>query len=198
MSTENQDNQTVARGSWLYAGIVECDIRIVRRNRRYEVGEHFSQINWLKFETGTFFYLQSGSTTQRGVYPDYGQCLCSPEEAMSRAYELTQGTVYWLLPEAIKVSIEDTVRAITYDDIIKAFRKKRLGCEPDTDMVTEAISRIYKWAVRTELEARTSMHTDDHLMHRQAMIRELLQYLEPRQPYSGGFSAGSSPHGPRK
>lgn len=193
-----QNNQTVARGTWIYAGTIKCDARIVRRDRRYQAGENPGQINWLMFETGVFYYLQFGSTTERGSYPQYGHCFYSLEEALERAHKATQGTVAWYGPEAVNVRIEDTVSNIAYDDIVQALKAERIACKPDYSLVTEAKSRICRWAVRTELGKRTSIYTDDHLQHRHVVIRELVKYLEPRQTYSGGFSAGSSPHGPRK
>ncbi len=85
MSSLPPDEAVVKEGSFLYDGKVECDVRIVRSPVRYGSGDYEDPPdiqNDLKRET---FYIEYGSTTQRGVFTAGGGGFASLAEAMAYA-----------------------------------------------------------------------------------------------------------------
>ena len=77
----------VKQGTFLYAGAVVCDIRILKTDRRPGTGD----------QEGEFFTIQYGSTTARGEFVAGGGWFASLEQAMdlARAAVGTNGGLNW-------------------------------------------------------------------------------------------------------
>jgi hypothetical protein len=85
MDKQLMDEQVVKEGIFLYAGEVECDIKIVRSPIRYGSGDYEDppEIQYdIACET---FYIWFGSTTERGVFNSVGGGYPSLKAAMTAA-----------------------------------------------------------------------------------------------------------------
>lgn len=85
MKLENLKSNVVKEGTFLYEGIVECDIRIVYSDIRYGSGDYEDPPKIANDIFRDTFYLEYGSTTQRGVYNASGGGFPSLEEAIKKA-----------------------------------------------------------------------------------------------------------------
>jgi hypothetical protein len=87
----------VAEGTCLYAGTVECDIRIVREPVRYGSGDHEDPPEIANDAPMVTYSIQYGSTTRRGEFTSSSRGFASLAEAKAEA-ERTPGigpTVRW-------------------------------------------------------------------------------------------------------
>jgi hypothetical protein len=91
----NEDWEIIKQGTWLYSGEVVCDVRIVKHGWRYGSGDYEDDPEVREDTQGEFYYVQYGSTTDRGVFYEPGFCFNSLEEAINDAYSQTLGTVRW-------------------------------------------------------------------------------------------------------
>ncbi len=66
METITPNEIVVMEGTFLYDGKVECDLRIVRSAVRYGSGDYEDPPEIADDTEKTTFYIQFGSTTQRG------------------------------------------------------------------------------------------------------------------------------------
>lgn len=89
------DGQVLKQGTWLYAGEVVCDIRIVKHDWRYGTGDYEDPPEVREDQQGEFYYLEFGSAVKRGEYPSRGGCHYSLSEAVREADAATHGTVRW-------------------------------------------------------------------------------------------------------
>ncbi len=87
--------EIVKLGTWLYAGEIVCDIRILKHGWRYGSGDYEDELQVREDKQGEFYYIQYGSTVERGIFSGHGGCYNSLEEAMNIAYSATHGTVVW-------------------------------------------------------------------------------------------------------
>ena len=79
------DGPVLKQGIWLYAGVVMCDIRIVKHNWRYGTGDYEDPPEMREDLQGEFYNLEFGSPVKRGGYPSRGGCHLSLAEAVSEA-----------------------------------------------------------------------------------------------------------------
>ncbi len=81
-----QPNETVVKkGVFIYAGEVECDIRIIRSPIQYGTGDWEDPPDAQNDQIRETFYVQFGSTTQRGLFNAGGGAYSSMEAAMAGA-----------------------------------------------------------------------------------------------------------------
>lgn len=96
-----QDGETVAMaGVFTYAGTVECDIRIVRSSVRYGSGDCDDPPEIQNDQMCETFYVQFGSTTERGRFNAGSGSYSSLAAAMDAACT-TPGigsTIVWAEP----------------------------------------------------------------------------------------------------
>lgn len=82
----NDANETVVRvGVFVYDGSVECDVRIVHRPIRYGSGDHEDPPEIEDDLEQDTYYIQFGSTTERGVFSAGGGGYASIAEAAAAA-----------------------------------------------------------------------------------------------------------------
>lgn len=99
MSPLNPSEKVVATGTFRYAGTIECDLRVVFSPVRYGSGDHEDEPEMASDVVADTYYLQYGSTTQRGVFNACGSAYHSLAEARSAA-EAAPGfgsTIQWHL-----------------------------------------------------------------------------------------------------
>jgi len=97
MDTLQPGQVIVQEGTYLYAGTVECDIRIVFSPIRYGTGDYEDPPEIANDIECSAYYVQYGSTTQRAVFSSSGDSCLSLAEAIASA-EATPGigsTVRW-------------------------------------------------------------------------------------------------------
>ena len=97
MSSLNPNEKIVATGTFLYAGTIECDLRIVFGPIRYGSGDYEDESEIANDSVADTYYVQYGSTTQRGIFNAGGGSFPSLAEARS-AVEAAPGigpTVRW-------------------------------------------------------------------------------------------------------
>ena len=82
MSQLQPDQRVVAEGTFLYDGLVECDIRIVFGPICYSCGE-FNEESHLNDDVVRETYYVDFATTERGVFNAGGGAYSSLEEAMA-------------------------------------------------------------------------------------------------------------------
>ena len=75
----------VLEGTFLYDGTVVCDLRIVRRPIRFGTGDYEDPPEICDELVQDTFYLEYGSTTQRGVFNAGGGAHSSLSAAMAAA-----------------------------------------------------------------------------------------------------------------
>ena len=87
----------VKQGTFLYAGAIVCDIRILKTDLRPGTGDQEDPPAWRDDQEGEFFTIQYGSTTARGEFSAGGGWFASLEEAMdqARAAVGTNGGLNW-------------------------------------------------------------------------------------------------------
>jgi hypothetical protein len=81
----NPDATIVKRGTFLYGGSVECDVRIVRSLVRFGTGDYEDPAELRDDVALPTFYVAYGSTTQRGVSTTGGGGHASLSAAMAAA-----------------------------------------------------------------------------------------------------------------
>jgi hypothetical protein len=89
------DWQIIKQGIWLYDDVVVCDIRIVKYAWRFGTGDCEDDEDDQNDQQGEFYYIQYGSTIERGNFSEPGFCCNSLKEAMANADAQTRGTVKW-------------------------------------------------------------------------------------------------------
>jgi hypothetical protein len=85
-------DKVVKTGTYLYAGQITCDVRIVYSPIRYGSGDPVEPPE--EDEPRDSYYLEYGGTEQRGAFVGGGGCFDTLEEAMRRAGE-TMEHVSW-------------------------------------------------------------------------------------------------------
>lgn len=97
MGQLNPNERVVATGTFLYAGAIECDLRIVFSPIRYGSGDSQEEPDIAYDLVVDTYYVQYGSVTQRGMFNSGGGGYPSLAEARS-AVEAAPGigpTVRW-------------------------------------------------------------------------------------------------------
>jgi hypothetical protein len=97
MVGEGRSSKVVKSGTFLYAGSVVCDIRIVREPIRFGTGDYEDDEDVREDQQVETFYIEYGSTTERGRFNAGGGCYASLAEAIA-AVERAPGigaTVTW-------------------------------------------------------------------------------------------------------
>lgn len=92
-------NETVVKqGVFTYAGKVECDVRIVRSPVQYGSGDWEDAPEDQNDQMRETYYVQFGSTTQRGLFNSVGANYPSMETAMhgARAVPGIGSSIRWL------------------------------------------------------------------------------------------------------
>ncbi|MCM3905105.1 MAG: hypothetical protein ND866_25710 [Pyrinomonadaceae bacterium] len=90
-----ENAEVVKVGTFLYDGTVICDIRIVKHNGRYGTGDPFDEPKFREDIEGEFYYIEFGSTVERGKFVSGSQALPSLEAAVREAEDATGGRVTW-------------------------------------------------------------------------------------------------------
>ena len=85
MNTASPNENVVLEGTFLYAGVHECDIRIVYSSTRFGSGDYEDPPEISDDTDQDIYYLQYGSTTERGVFNAGGGGFCSLAEAEAAA-----------------------------------------------------------------------------------------------------------------
>lgn len=80
-----KDGAVVRTGTFLYDGQVECDIRIVFRRIRYGSGDYEDPPELQNDIEQDTYYIEYGSTTERGVFNAGGGGYPSLNAAMAAA-----------------------------------------------------------------------------------------------------------------
>lgn len=103
MSQLRSGQRIVAEGTFLYDGLVECDIRIVFGPICFGCGEFDEEAHLYGDVVRDTYYVDFGSTTARGVFNASGGAYSSLEEAMTHTLMLPGigSSVKWIrfLPE---------------------------------------------------------------------------------------------------
>jgi hypothetical protein len=88
MNPSEQNETVVKEGVFLYDGRVECDVRILHSPIRYGSGDYEDPSEIENELEQVTYYLQFGSTTERGVfnagggaYPSLAQAVAAAEAA---------------------------------------------------------------------------------------------------------------------
>lgn len=92
------DEKVIKNGTFLYDGTVLCDLRIVRSEMRSGSGDYEDPPELANDQYGEFFYVQYGSTTERGNFNSSGVSCATLEDAIALA-ESAPGignTVKWI------------------------------------------------------------------------------------------------------
>jgi hypothetical protein len=97
MNQSNNMEQVVKTGTFVYAVGVECDVRIVHRFVRFGTGDQDDPPDIADDIVVDSYYVQYGSTTQRGVFNSESAAFESLQEAMFGAIQQLgqERTVRW-------------------------------------------------------------------------------------------------------
>ena len=90
-----ENSEIVKEGIFLYDGTVLCDIRIFKHGKRYGTGDPFDEPEFRDDADGEFYYIEFGSTVERGKFVSGSWALPSLEAAIEEAERATNGTVTW-------------------------------------------------------------------------------------------------------
>ncbi|RQO62798.1 hypothetical protein DBV14_03825 [Variovorax sp. KBW07] len=83
-------------GTYLYDGEIECDIRIVRSQIRWGTGDDGDEPRVRCDVEKDTFYVQYGSTSERGIFNAESDGFESLEEALTQVARTTIGpTICW-------------------------------------------------------------------------------------------------------
>jgi hypothetical protein len=96
--TLQRGEKVVKNGIFLYDGTITCDVRIVRSETRPGSGDCADPPELANDQYSDFFYVQFGSTTERGHFNSSGGGGATLEEAIALA-ESAPGignTVQWI------------------------------------------------------------------------------------------------------
>jgi hypothetical protein len=85
MDTLHSGQFIVQEGTYLYAGTVECEIRIVFSPIRYGTGDYEDPPENANDLECSAYYVQYGSATQRGIFNSGGGSCLSLAEAIASA-----------------------------------------------------------------------------------------------------------------
>ena len=97
MADLSSDQTVVKEGTFLYDGTIECDVRIVHSPVRYGSGDHEDPPDIQNDSEQDTYYVQYGSTTDRGVLNAGGGGYSSLADAIAgvEAAPGVGGTVRW-------------------------------------------------------------------------------------------------------
>jgi hypothetical protein len=87
VTTARTTEQVVMQGSFRYAEGVECEIRIVRTNTRFGSGDYQDPPEISEDKEIDSYYVQYGSTTERGVFNAGSEAFSTLEEAAAGAVQ---------------------------------------------------------------------------------------------------------------
>lgn len=87
----------IKTGTFLYSGQTTCDIRIIFSHIRYGTGDHEDPEEICNDIERDAYYIQYGSTTERGIYNAGSSAFDSLEEALSAAHAIPGigATILW-------------------------------------------------------------------------------------------------------
>ncbi len=88
-----ENSEIVKEGVFLYDGSVPCDIRIFKHNMRYGTGDPYDDPEYRDDVEGEFYYIEFGSTVERGKFVSGSLALPSLEAAIEEAETATKGRV---------------------------------------------------------------------------------------------------------
>lgn len=91
-----ENSEIVKEGVFLYEGSVPCDIRIFKHNMRYGTGDPHDDPEDRDDIEGEFYYIEFGSTFERGKFTSNSLALPSLEAAIEEANKVTKSKVEWL------------------------------------------------------------------------------------------------------
>ena len=204
----------VARGIWFDSSGATRDIRILHRDkRRIEdkplgvtvisfpeiTSALLNQMTNPQYEIGDFFYVQISPSAERGVYKDVETYFNAYKEAINRANEATKKRIIWFPKDKLQPNLNSIIAGISKKNLL-AFYKMN-GWNPlfiDSDF-SKMIEYGYIWAKRNNITAQVSDYADNEIAQKRSIMLAMLNYFGPRPPrWSGGFSTGSSAHGPYK
>ncbi|MGB7207674.1 MAG: hypothetical protein WBD27_03345 [Pyrinomonadaceae bacterium] len=75
----------VMEGTYLYDGAVECDLRIVYSPVRFGSGDYEDSEEWCEDQNLDSYYVEFGSTSERGRFNAGGGCYSTLLEAVAAA-----------------------------------------------------------------------------------------------------------------
>jgi len=90
-----ENSQIIIEGTFLYGETVTCDIRIFRHDMRYGSGDYEDDPEFQDDVEGEFYYIEFGSTTERGKFSSQSCAYPSLSAAIDEAEKRTNGTVRW-------------------------------------------------------------------------------------------------------
>ena len=82
-------------GTWLYAGEVVCDVRIIVQNWDYYFEEGFDPDPPSLNENGEAYYVQFASPVERNAFGQRSRTCLSFEEALKLAEEMSPSPIAW-------------------------------------------------------------------------------------------------------
>lgn len=85
----------IKQGTWLYAGEVVCDIRILKHGWFYGSGDYEDEEGVREDRPGEYYYIEYSAAGERGVYRGPHGGYASLEEALWEAAVSTHQTVRW-------------------------------------------------------------------------------------------------------
>jgi hypothetical protein len=91
-----EDSEIVMEGVFLYDGTVPCDIRIYKHPWRYGTGDPYDEPEQRDDVEGEFYYIEFGSTVERGKFVSGSMAIASLDAAIREAEEATAGKITWL------------------------------------------------------------------------------------------------------
>jgi hypothetical protein len=92
----SEDWEVVKQGTWLYAGEIVCELRILRHGWNYGSGDYEDEEDVREDKEGEFYYIEYASPTNSTEYKTRAGGYESLEEAMTAATLATHGTISWL------------------------------------------------------------------------------------------------------
>jgi hypothetical protein len=91
-----ENSKIIKEGVFLYDGTVACDIRIFKHNMRYGTGDPNDDPEYRDDLEGEFYYIEFGSTVERGKFVSGSAALPTIEAAIEEAETATNSKVQWL------------------------------------------------------------------------------------------------------
>ena len=153
-----------------------------------------------QYEVGNFYYVQISSSAERGTYRDIETYFNTYEEAIYTANKVTKKRIIWFPTDKLQPDLDSIIVSITKKSLI-VFCKMHGWTPYFIDLNFSAMREYgYTWAKQNRIMSQVSDYTDNEIVQKRSIMFAILAFFGPRRStlWSGGFSAGSSPHGPYK
>ncbi len=90
------NSEVIKQGIFYYSNEVPTDIRIFKHNMKYGTGDYLDEEEIQNDSEGEFYYIEYGSTSERGKFVSSSNYFLTLEEAVKYAEKSVNSKLDWI------------------------------------------------------------------------------------------------------